>query len=235
MATPVLVGQERSDRGSSAARRLRREGWIPANVYGHGQPTRAIRVPSREARDIVRAHPPTLDLEIGGVRGRVVIKEVQHDYKGDGVLHVDFQTVGRDEKIRVAVPLLLRGTPEGVKAGGVLQQSLHQIQVECLPDAIPERIVAKIDALVIDQVLHVKDLELPAGVVAVQDGDLAVVAVHKVLLVEAEGASAVGEPVPVQPEVIGEKERLERREAKEKEDKKEDKEAGRKKGGGEES
>ncbi len=236
MAIQLLQAQTRKGGGSSVARRLRREGWVPGVVYGHNRPTYPVQMQLNALREILLAHPPTLDLEVDGERNRVVIKEIQQDTSTDRLLHVDFQCVARDEKIRVHIPIVLRGTPEGVKAGGVLQQSLRELHVECLPDAIPERVVARIDHLQIDQVLRVKDLELPAGVVAAHDPDLAVLGVHKVIVEEAASptAAALAEAAaPSQPEVIGEKEREARRlekeaadakEGKKKEDKKDEKE-----------
>ena len=138
----------------------------------------------------------------------VLIQEVQHDHLGSAVLHVDFRRVSRDERIRTTVDIELRGVAPGTNSGGVLDQPLHSVHVECPAVAIPESIRVKIDSLLIGMAIHVKELDLPPGVKILDDPDLVVVQVkqQQVQVVEpvvaapaAEGAAAA------EPEVITKK------------------------------
>ncbi len=201
--TVVLTTQPRDGRGSSKARRLRRQGLIPAVIYGHQEATVALALPAEELQSAIRHGVRVLDLKTAAGTEKALIKEVQWDHLGKDVVHVDFARVAADERVTVTVRLELRGIAPGVTAGGMLDQPMHTLEVECLVSAVPDSIRVNINELQLDQVIHLKDLALPPGVVAQADPDAVVVQV-KAPEAEPEAATA---PTAEQaePEVIGRK------------------------------
>jgi large subunit ribosomal protein L25 len=139
-------------------------------------------------------------LAVDGKKETVLIKEVQYDHLGIEVLHVDFARVDLNERVKITVPLELKGTPKGEADGGVMQQVLAELEIECLVTDIPDVIRHNISELGLDAVLHVKELILPANVKAMQDGDQIVATVRAI--VEQAAPAAEGE---AEPEVIGRK------------------------------
>ena len=144
------------------------------------------------------------NLALDGKNETVLVKEVQYDHLGADVLHVDFARVSLDEKVEVTVPLELKGEPKGEADGGVLQQILVELEVECLVTEIPDRIVHNVSEMALNDVLHIKELKLPAGVRVLQDEDL-IVATVKEIQEEVIAPAAVAEEGAAEPEVIGRK------------------------------
>jgi large subunit ribosomal protein L25 len=207
--TLSLKTEPRKGQGSRDANRLRKVGRIPAVVYGHKETPASVTVSGDELRSIIRHHARTLQLVVGSKTETVLIQEVQHDHLGSEILHVDFRRVSKDERIKTTVDIELRGVAPGTNSGGVLDQPLHQVHVECPALAVPESIRVKIDSLLVGQAIHVKELELPAGVKILDDPDLVVVQV-KQQVVQPEPTPVVapteaGAPVAAEPEVITKK------------------------------
>jgi len=136
--TLQLKTEPRTGKGSRDADRVRKAGRVPAVVYGHKEATLAVSVPRDELASALRHHARTLDLVVDGKTETVLIQEVQHDHLGSGLVHVDFRRVSKDERIRTTVDIELRGTAPGATGGGVLDQPLHKIHVECPAVSIPE-------------------------------------------------------------------------------------------------
>lgn len=204
--TVMLVAKERKTNGTREARRLRKGGQVPGVVYGHKEATLSIALSAEELFRTIRHGVRVVDLDAGGKVEKALIRDVQWDPLGHDILHVDFARVSLDERIEIEVRIELRGTAPGVTtAGGVLDQPLHNLLVECLAISIPDSIRVSIAELQLDQAIKVKDLTLPAGVVAKMDGEVVVVHVRQPL-VEAEPTAA---PLPgvapetAEPEVIG--------------------------------
>ena len=183
-----------------AARRLRHQGRLPAVVYGKNAAPRNIEVDAHDFdRVLARAGKTQLiDLVVEGRRpSKVLVKEVQLSPRRNTPLHVDFHQVSLREKLQVDVPVVVVGEAGPVKAGEAdVLQVLHNLRVECLPADIPEAI--EVDVSGLDQVeegARVSDLQLPAGVMAVQDPDELVVklAARRVAAVEEEEAPAAAE------------------------------------------
>lgn len=208
----TLKTDPRTGKGSRDAARLRKAGRIPAVVYGHKEAVASVTVPKDELLSALRHHARTLNLVVDGKTDTVLIQEVQHDHLGSDVLHVDFRRVSKDERVKTQVEIELRGTAPGTSQGGVLDQPLHRLHIECPALAIPESIRVKIDSLLVGQAIHVKELELPAGVKALEDPDQVVVQVkeQKVLAVEptptAEGGTAEPEVITKKKETPAEEE-----------------------------
>ncbi len=200
--TAQMNASVRNELGSRANRRLRQSGMIPAVIYGHKEAVLPVTLAKREVVNHLEKGAHLFDLSLDGRSEKVLVKEVQYDHLGMEVLHVDFARVSLDEKVEVHVPLELRGEPKGEADGGVLQQSVATLHIECLVTDIPQYIRHNVAEMALDDVLHVKDLKLPPGVRVLQDEDLIVASVRTVQ--EAEPAE-VTDAGPAEPEVIGKK------------------------------
>lgn len=202
--TANLTVQNRTAMGSRANKRLRDSGQIPGVVYGHKQNVVPISMPKKELVSHLEHGAHLFALAVGGQNETVLVKEVQYDHLGLEVLHVDFARVDLNERVKVNIPLELRGTPKGVsEGGGVLTQVITDLEIECLVTEIPDQFRHNVGDMQLDQVLHVKDIQLPAGVKALQDGDLIVATVKLVIEQAAEPVAA--EPGAAEPEVISKK------------------------------
>jgi large subunit ribosomal protein L25 len=193
----------RSELGSRANRRLRRDGKVPAIVYGHKEAVLPVSVDGREVAHHVQLGAHVFDLDLGGRSEKVLLKDVQYDHLGIAILHIDFTRVSLDERVKVTVPIELKGEPKGREEGGVLQQIMAQLQVECGVLDIPQAIVHNVSDMALDAVLKVRDLKLPEGVRALADGELIVATVRIVL--EAAPAAVPEAAAAAEPEVIGRK------------------------------
>lgn len=188
----TLRAEQREATGSGPAGRLRRDGWVPGVIYGPEQESVPLKVEEPELRQLleaIRVDNTLVDLEVddGGPR-KVLIREVQrHPWKAR-LLHVDFFQIEEDEEIRVGVPIEFVGVPTGVSEdGGILQTVRDSIEIECLPDEIPERFEIDVSALEIGDSLHVADLNT-GGVRPLEelDATLCVVVPPSIVTVEEE-------------------------------------------------
>jgi len=195
-----LVVEPRKETGSAACRRLRNRGLVPGNIYGHNaEPTPCV-VHEDLLRPILKSGAHVVDVDLSGKVDQAVIREVQWDVFGKEICHVDLLRVDPNERVNITVPIELRGTAPGVLAGGILEQPLHQLTIDCLAYQIPDSIQLRITALQLGQAIHVRDLELPEGSHAHAQPDAIVV--HVVKLQEQATTTEAG---PAEPEVIGKK------------------------------
>jgi large subunit ribosomal protein L25 len=168
----TLKAAPRSDFGSRTSRRLRREGLVPGVVYSGGAESRAFQAPEREIRNVLGEGAALFDLEIeGGKAVPVVVKEQQHHPVRGSLQHIDLQEVRLDEAIQADVVIELEGADSapGVKGGGVLEHVTREVTVEALPTEIPDRIVADVSAMEINDTLQLSALVVPEGVTLVAD------------------------------------------------------------------
>src|SRR2546425_3662359 len=155
--------KNRAETGSLANKRLRDAGFLPGVIYGHKEAVIAVTMPKIEVANHLAKGAHVFDLQLDGKSEKVLVKEVQYDHLGSDVIHVDFARVSFDERVKVRVPLELKGTPKGEAENGVMQQVLSDLEVECLVLEIPDAIRHNVSEMALDDVLHVKDLKLPAG------------------------------------------------------------------------
>jgi large subunit ribosomal protein L25 len=189
----------RKETGTRASRKLRREGLVPAVLYGHGEKCVDL-VATREAVQAAVRHGSRIVELKGAVKTGALIRELQWDTFGVEPVHVDFLRVSATDLVKVKVPVDLKGECPGQRAGGVLNLVLHEIELECRADAVPEKIHAAVGKLQLGGTIKVHDLELPAGAKALADADDAVVTCT-VPVEKAEEAALGG----VEPELIGRK------------------------------
>jgi large subunit ribosomal protein L25 len=197
-----LNAQPRKQLGSRANKRLRDTGYLPGVIYGHKEAVVPVSIHKKEVVSHLNHGAHLFDLSLEGKSEKVLVKEVQYDHLGTEVIHIDFARVSLDEKVEITVPLELKGTPAGEADGGVLQQIISELEIECLVTDIPDIIRANVADMKLNDVLHIKDLKLPAGVKVLQDEDLIVATVKEI--VEEESTEAV-EGESAEPEVIGKK------------------------------
>jgi large subunit ribosomal protein L25 len=196
--TVNVTVQTRSGLGSRANKRLRDSGQLPGVIYGHKQAVLPITLPKKETVNHLNKGTHVFTLALDGKPETVLVKDVQYDHLGMEVIHVDFARVDLNERVTVTVPVELRGTPKGAADGGVLQQVIADLEIECVVTDIPDVIKHSVADMALDSVLHIKDLTLPKGAKAVKDGDQIIATVRAI--VEAAAAPAEG---TAEPEVIG--------------------------------
>lgn len=198
MAEQKLVADKREGTGKGVTRKLRAAGRVPAVLYGHGMDPISLSVDSRELMHLFHTGAGTnvlVDLVVDGADHLAMAREIQRDHIRGRYVHVDFLAVRRDERITITVPIRVIGDSVGVKAGGVLEHHLWDLQVECLPTNVPESIEADVSALEIGSSLRVSDLAAPAGATILTSPEESVVAVQQPqardVELEAEAAEGV--------------------------------------------
>ena len=197
----------REETGKSANRRLRREEMIPAVVYGGGKEPISIQVPRKTLIDLFKSGGSEnriflLKLADTGQSRHAMIRDMQIHPLTRKVEHVDFMRIDMSKRIRVRVHITLEGVPYGVRTeGGLLDFVTREVEVECLPTAIPQEIKVDVNDVKVGQHLEVKDLQLPAGVKLIEDEDRVIVSVAHAK-VEVEAVAAGAEVAAVEPEVI---------------------------------
>ena len=178
-ARPTLTVRERPERGSRAARRLRRQGVVPGVVYGAGGEPTAFAVGARELRQALVSESQVIDLEVGSARARpVIVKQQQnHPVRGE-VVHVDLLAVRLDEAIHSTVIVELDGAEDapGVRAGGVLEHVTRELNIEALPTDLPERIHVDVRHLEGAATMHLSEVTAPQGVTFLDDLEETIIA-----------------------------------------------------------
>lgn len=185
--------------GSRGSRRLRQQGLVPANLYGHGEKNVALAA-KREAVEAVVRHGSLFVELTGAVKTAAVVRELQWDAMGSEPIHLDLLRVSKSDKVKVKVPIDVKGECPGLRSGGVLNLVLHEIEIECTAEAIPDHIHAQVGHLEVGHAIHVRELELPTGARALTNPEETVITCM-VPGKKAEEAAAVA----VEPEVIGRK------------------------------
>jgi large subunit ribosomal protein L25 len=191
MSQVVLSAKNRQGTGSGEARRIRRSGRIPAVLYGRSGKTIPIDLDAREFTNGVKniSESTIVKVEIDGQAHDAFVKDTQRNITDGKVLHVDFYEVESGTALRARVSVHIHGTPIGVREGGVLEFPLHEIEVECLPKDLPERIDVDVSELKVNQSLHVRDIALGEGVKLISAADQ-VVALVKFAKAEAAAPAA---------------------------------------------
>jgi large subunit ribosomal protein L25 len=173
---------------------------LPGVVYGHKKDTVAVSLPSVEFLQLFRHGTHLFELQISGKSETVLVKAIQYNYLGTDPVHVDFARVDLNERVKVSVPVILRGTPVGAQSGGVLQQLMMDVEIECVVTDIPEQIKVNVAKLALDESIHAKDLDLPAGAKLVGDPESIVASVS--IIEEVVEAAPAAEGTAAEPEVI---------------------------------
>jgi large subunit ribosomal protein L25 len=192
VAEVSIALESRSGTGKSYNRKLRAKGRAPGVVYGSGkEPVSVSFDPKVLEGKLSESHAginTLFDLEgDSSVANRVVmVKDLQREPVRGAVLHADFYEIDLAERLHVSVPVHLSGTPPGLLEGGVIEHALRELELACLPNAIPDEVVADVSGLALGQSLHVADIQLPEGVELVSNSELSVVSVLLPKIIEEE-------------------------------------------------
>jgi len=206
----TLEAQPRAAGNKNVARRVRRGGKIPAVVYGAGKQAASVSVDPRQVLRILHSetgHNTIFDLSLdGGERAKAMIVDWQYEPIKGKLLHIDLKRIAMDQRLKVMVPIELKGEPAGVKQqGGLLEQMLREVEVECLPADIPSFIEADVSELVFGKVLRVSDLPHTDKIKFITDANQPVAHITSVKEEAAptpEAAAAEAAAAPAEPEVI---------------------------------
>lgn len=202
MDIATIQGETRTLGGRHANDRLRRQGLVPAVIYGHGKDPEYVSL-SRHDIELALAHlQHVVQLKVGGREQQYLIKDVQYDHLQKTPIHVDLMRVDPNERVHVKVAIELRGTPAGTLKGGTLVQVLAEAEVECLLLRIPDSIRARVDHLELNDTLHVRDIEVPPDVKILHSPDDIVAVVHPPRATVTPEAEAAAPAEGAEPEVI---------------------------------
>lgn len=206
----TLKADIRDRAGSNATIALRKQGKLPAVVYGHKQEPVSIAVDEHEFVEGLHHGHRLFSVALGSKNETVLLKDLQYDYLGKDIIHVDLIRVDLSERVTVDVKLDFRGVAKGTLSGGILEESLTELSIECGVTAIPSSIAVVVRDLGIGDSLHARDIQLPAGCTLVTPADALVVICHETKAEAAVEAAAEGvEPGAAEPVVITERKKEE--------------------------
>ncbi len=178
METNQLKGERRTSVGTRDSRSARAAGRLPAIIYGHGADPEPITLGAHDLDVALRHGARMLDVELAGKTAPYLIKAVQYDHLATTPIHLDLVRVDLDEKVQVQVGIELKGTPVGSQDGGIVDQMMADLAVECIISAIPDTLHPTITHLKVGDSLLVKDIELPPDVVVMSDPEARVATVR---------------------------------------------------------
>ena len=201
--TLSLKAEVREQTGSRAAAVVRKQGRTPAILYGHQQDPVGISLDAHDFVEGLHHGHRLIEIKIGRKTEKAIVKDIQYDYLGRDIIHVDLMRVDVTERITVTVPVELRGTAQGTHEGGIIEEHADRIEVECVVTNMPEVISVSVKEVGVGNVLHAGDIPLPEGVKLVSPPDTILVTCH--LVAAAKTTEELEEEAPTAPEVIGEK------------------------------
>ncbi|MCX6090307.1 MAG: 50S ribosomal protein L25 [Candidatus Atribacteria bacterium] len=213
--TVTIVMEKRSDTGKEHMKKLRKSGWVPGVYYARessGGNTELVKIKEAEVKRVMRipgVHHHLLQISIDGEVRRGIIKEIQRNPVREEIVHIDFYGVKADQKITLTVPVIMKGEAPGVKAGGVLEAVTKELEIECLPDFIPESIEVDVSGLEIGDSVHVRELKIPEGVSLFKNIDEVIVVVTPPEIMEEVAPAAAEEEEITEPEVVKKSEKKE--------------------------
>jgi large subunit ribosomal protein L25 len=197
-----IQARPREARGTRGCKRLRKQDLIPAVIYGHGEPNVLLSLRRADIDKLIEDHQFIVQVDWDGKRESAQIRELQYDALGDHIVHVDFVRISLTENVTVSVPVEAHGDAAGVDEGGTLELHLHELEIECLPMAIPERLRVEVGHLGINDAVRIGEIQLPEGVAAVGDPEEVVVSVAPPVEIEEEEAEGLAVEA-AEPELIG--------------------------------
>lgn len=200
--TLLLKAEVREHTGSKAVKKVREQGRIPAIVYGHKQEPVAISLVGSEFLAALHHGDRLIDVQVGAKKDKMLIKDVQYDYLGRDIIHVDLMRVDMSETIKVTVPIELKGTAAGTHESGIIEEHADRLEIESKVTDIPKVIVVSVKDVNVGDAIHAGDVELPNGVKLISPPQTLLVTCH--LVAAAKTAEEAEEETPTSPEVIGE-------------------------------
>jgi large subunit ribosomal protein L25 len=213
MATAIqdntLEAQARTPGNKNAARRVRRGGKVPGVLYGAGKDSLSVALDPKQVTRILHSatgHNTIFDLALDGENTKAMIVDWQYEPIKGALLHIDLKRIAMDQKLKVSVPIMLKGEAAGVKQqSGILEQLVREVEIECLPGDIPSAIEADVTELVFGKVLRVSDLPYSDKIKVLSDANQPVAHITTVkeeVVATPEAVAAEAGAVPAEPEVI---------------------------------
>jgi large subunit ribosomal protein L25 len=233
MASLKLSVTARKDVGTAGVRKLRREGLVPAILYGAGEENIPLQVDAKTLYKVLHGKAgehAIIDLTIRDnaadktLEKTVIVKEVQHDYMKDAILHIDFSVISLQDKIVVSVPVMETGEAAGLSEGGILEHITRELEIECLPTDMPDNITVDVTELRIGDSIRVSDLTPPPGVTILDEPEKTVITLKQPKIEKEEEPVAAEEGAPAEEAAKAEekaKDEDQQKEGKEKKEKKE--------------
>jgi large subunit ribosomal protein L25 len=198
----MLKAVAREQTGSHASRRLRRDGLVPGIIYGHGQANENFAIARRDLDAFLKQGERLVELDVGAKRETCLVKAVQRDALGHGVVHIDLARVDLNETVQVTVPVVLRGVPKGEIQGGVLTPGALALSIECVVTAIPEEIRVNVRDLDVGNVMRVRDLPPLEGGRILTNPDVVIASCSIITEAEVAVPAAPVEGEAAEPELI---------------------------------
>ena len=216
MAKSLLLKAEiREHTGSKAVKKVRRQGRIPAIVYGHKQEPVAVSLDAHNFVEGLHHGHRLMDVQIDKKKEKIIVKDLQYDYLGKNIIHADLMRVSITEMVKVTVPVELKGTAQGTHEGGIVEGHLDHLEIECKVTDIPEIIVVPVKDMQVGDALHAGEIVLPDGIKLAGSPETLVVTCH--VVTAAKTTEELEEEEQAAPEVIGEAKEAEETEAEEEE------------------
>jgi len=201
----VLQADSREQTGTRSATKLRKQGRIPAIVYGHKRQPMALALDVHDFTEAVHHGHRVIDIKCGRKKEKVMVKDLQYDYLGKYIIHADLVRVDVSEIVTVSVPVQLKGEPKGAAEGGIAEARADSLDVRCKVSDIPEVFTVSVKDMQVGDSIHAGDIEIPAGVTLADEPETLIVTCS--LVAAARTTEEVEEEAPATPEVIGEAER----------------------------
>ena len=198
----TIQAETRARSGSGVLKQLRREGLLPSVIYGKGIENINLKIDAKEFRDILAnssSDSIVVNLEIDGKDSRMAfLKDVQYDALTGAALHADFRAIDAKTTITANVPVALTGTAAGVQAGGVVDQQVHSLEINCLPGDLPESIEIDITALELGDSINIGAVSFPSGVTPTLNEEVVVIQISKPAAAISEEAAEAGDDAPAE-------------------------------------
>ncbi|MBN1457734.1 MAG: 50S ribosomal protein L25 [Sedimentisphaerales bacterium] len=201
----VLKAEVREEAGTKQSKKLREQGQLPVIIYGHKKEPVSAAVNSHDFVEILHHGGRIFDVNVKGKTETLLVKELQYDHLGKSVIHADLVRVDLQETVKVAVPLELKGTAAGTHEGGIIDEHLDSIEIECKVSEIPETILVSVKEVGVGDSIHAGDIELPTGTKLVTPADALIITCHLVAAAKGVEEGEGAEEAPEGPEVITER------------------------------
>jgi large subunit ribosomal protein L25 len=198
----LLKAEIRERAGTKDSVRIRKQGRIPAVVYGHKEEPLSITLDAHDFTEGIHHGSRIMDIQIGRKKGTMMVKELQYDHLGRDIIHADLMRVNVTETVKVTVPIELKGTAKGTHEGGIIEEHVDHIEIECRVTDIPENVAVSVKDIGVGDNIHAGDIDLPEGIKLVSSPETLIVTCS--LVAAAKTTEELELEVPTAPEVIGE-------------------------------
>ncbi|MHC4637276.1 MAG: 50S ribosomal protein L25 [Planctomycetota bacterium] len=198
----LLKAEIRERAGTKDAVRIRKKGRIPAVIYGHKEEPLSVTLDAHDFTEDLHHGSRIMDIQIGRKKATMMVKELQYDHLGRDIIHADLMRVDATETVKVTVPIELKGTAKGTHEGGIIEEHVDHIEIECRVTDMPENIAVSVKDIGVGDNIHAGEIELPEGIKLVSSPEILIVTCS--LVAAAKTTEELELEVPTAPEVIGE-------------------------------